>query len=86
MSRIPRPRACGWCAAAISWCRSFTTMTAAISVSGDRRAHHRFAIPGEQDFTLIGTTDKDQTGPGRGPIAPMRNATTLLSPASTKTP
>jgi glycerol-3-phosphate dehydrogenase len=56
-----RPKACGWCAAATSSPAGCSTTTAAIS---SRASDGRiiFAIPYEQDFTLIGTTDQDHQG------------------------
>lgn len=68
-------KACGY-AAAISWCRNCMTTIAAIFPWPDGRII--FAIPYEQDFTLIGTTDKDHRyRPRIRSIAPMRNAITF---------
>ena len=56
----PGPR-CGWCRARTSSCRSSTTTTApTCSRTADGRIV--FAIPYQDDFTLIGTTDRDYHG------------------------
>ena len=58
-----RPR-CGWCRARISWCRSFTHHDRAYMFqNSDGRIV--FAIPYQDDFTLIGTTDRDFDGDPR---------------------
>ncbi len=56
----PAPR-CGWCRARTSWCASSTTHDRAYMFqNADGRIV--FVIPYQDDFTLIGTTDRDYDG------------------------
>jgi glycerol-3-phosphate dehydrogenase len=72
---------CGWCAAAISWCASCsTTANATSSRTADGRII--FAIPYEQDYTLIGTTDADHDSTMSKPEITPDEVTYLCGAAS----